>query len=310
MPVRHVRWESVSWLLVVENLTLKPSGTVEFLNMDAPMAGWNKLPSLRSPRFGCGVTIIGNQVIVLGGRSVGGQHLDSVETVTLPVLDDWKVTEQQKERATPAGEKKGTTPKQDPTLANPLPEEWKRMMDSTLKMADQMIKKDKARNNEIYDKAKLQSIDECDYKVKEVERRLKAMELERRRLLRAKDVALRRRDEKLLEVEEQRRQALAGIETQFRPLIDRAKNSSAPEYFVGDKPSSNSEEDVATPAAEEEEEKEPPLELTCCITGTLMRDPVTAVDGHTYERKAIESWFKRFKLGEKKPSSPMTFRHP
>jgi hypothetical protein len=74
-------------------------------------------------------------------------------------------------------------------------------------------------------------IDECDYKVKEVERQLKVMELERRRLLRAKakDVALRRRDEKLLEVEEQRRQALAGIETQFQPLIDCAKNSSAPE---------------------------------------------------------------------------------
>lgn len=124
--------------------------------------------------------------------------------------------------------------------------------------------------------------------------------------MRAKAVALRRRDEKLLEVEEQRRQALAGIEKHFRPLIARAKNSSAPEYFVGDEPSSNSEEDVATPdTAAEEEEKEPPPELTCCITGALMRDPVTAVDGHSYEREAIEAWFKRFELGEK-PTSPMT----
>ena len=31
-----------------------------------------------------------------------------------------------------------------------------------------------------------------------------------------------------------------------------------------------------------------------------MRDPVLAIDGHTYERKAIESWLK------KHGTSPMT----
>ena len=35
-----------------------------------------------------------------------------------------------------------------------------------------------------------------------------------------------------------------------------------------------------------------------------MHDPVTAVDGHTYEREAIEMWFSRFKTG--KPTSTMT----
>jgi hypothetical protein len=54
-------------------------------------------------------------------------------------LDDWKVTEQQKEQTKPAGEKKATTRKQEPTRANPMPEEWKRMIDSSLKIADQIM---------------------------------------------------------------------------------------------------------------------------------------------------------------------------
>eukprot|EP00982_Pelagococcus_subviridis_P002575 19664-Pelagococcus_subviridis.AAC.2 len=31
----------------------------------------------------------------------------------------------------------------------------------------------------------------------------------------------------------------------------------------------------------------------CPITQSVMRDPVIAVDGHTYERRAIEEWFSR-----------------
>lgn len=40
--------------------------------------------------------------------------------------------------------------------------------------------------------------------------------------------------------------------------------------------------------------------LTCPITNCLFTDPVMAEDGHTYERQAIESWFK------KNTSSPIT----
>ncbi|CAF3708440.1 unnamed protein product [Rotaria sp. Silwood1] len=32
--------------------------------------------------------------------------------------------------------------------------------------------------------------------------------------------------------------------------------------------------------------------ITCCITKTILRDPVVAADGFTYEREAILNWFK------------------
>ena len=31
-------------------------------------------------------------------------------------------------------------------------------------------------------------------------------------------------------------------------------------------------------------------DLTCPITGDILKDPVVATDGHTYERAAIERW--------------------
>ena len=45
---------------------------------------------------------------------------------------------------------------------------------------------------------------------------------------------------------------------------------------------------------------EPPHNYLCPITGELMDDPVVAADGHTYERAAIETWFRR------RNTSPMT----
>lgn len=44
----------------------------------------------------------------------------------------------------------------------------------------------------------------------------------------------------------------------------------------------------------------PPDEYICPITQELMKDPVIAMDGHSYERSAIENWL------EKRASSPMT----
>jgi hypothetical protein len=43
-----------------------------------------------------------------------------------------------------------------------------------------------------------------------------------------------------------------------------------------------------------------PNNLLCPISRCLMADPVTAADGHTYERSSIETWFKR------NSTSPMT----
>jgi hypothetical protein len=39
--------------------------------------------------------------------------------------------------------------------------------------------------------------------------------------------------------------------------------------------------------------EEVPERLVCPITFELMKDPVIASDGHTYERCAIEQWFER-----------------
>lgn len=44
----------------------------------------------------------------------------------------------------------------------------------------------------------------------------------------------------------------------------------------------------------------PPDNFRCPITTEVMDDPVVAMDGHTYEREAIETWFRRH------DTSPMT----
>jgi Mg-chelatase subunit ChlD len=51
-----------------------------------------------------------------------------------------------------------------------------------------------------------------------------------------------------------------------------------------------------------------PHEFICPITTTLMVDPVLAVDGHSYERTAIEKWFKNHPAGDRggRVLSPMT----
>ena len=49
-----------------------------------------------------------------------------------------------------------------------------------------------------------------------------------------------------------------------------------------------------------ESRDEPPRDYLCPVTCVLMKDPVCAADGFTYERKAIEKWL------ENKDTSPMT----
>ena len=44
------------------------------------------------------------------------------------------------------------------------------------------------------------------------------------------------------------------------------------------------------------EEPEIPKHLQCPITLSLMRNPVTASDGQTYEKEAIEKWMERNKF--------------
>ena len=58
------------------------------------------------------------------------------------------------------------------------------------------------------------------------------------------------------------------------------------------------EVEATTTTSEEEKEEEekrsneePPAELVCPISHEVMRDPVVAEDGHSYERSEIETWF-------------------
>lgn len=283
-----------------------PSKTCEVLNMDKVGDGWTAFPDLQSPRFGCAAAAMGNQILVLGGRGPEGQHLECVETITLPLLDKPKPPKPSAQRqrsrsdlgASGKSDRGLSAAVEEPPIGTPSSEEWKRMVDSTLKMANHMMAKDKARTNETYERSKTHEMDECARKVKEVEKKLKTLEIEKHRLERDKQKALRRRDEKLLEIEEQRRQSLAQIERHFRPLITRAANSSAPEYFTSDVGPSVSHSPSASDLAllikdDDDEPPKPPEELICSITGVLMKDPVTAVDGHTYEREAIEIWYVR-----------------
>ena len=50
----------------------------------------------------------------------------------------------------------------------------------------------------------------------------------------------------------------------------------------------------------------PPDEVFCPITTEIMRDPVLAADGHTYERSAIESWFEKKRRANEQLTSPKT----
>jgi ankyrin repeat protein len=66
--------------------------------------------------------------------------------------------------------------------------------------------------------------------------------------------------------------------------------------------------------AEEDEETAIPNECFCPITQEIMEDPVIAQDGYTYERSAIEHWFKMvkrtsFKTGVRVLSTELTPNH-
>lgn len=49
-------------------------------------------------------------------------------------------------------------------------------------------------------------------------------------------------------------------------------------------------------------------EFICPITYELMRDPVVASDGHTYEKAAIDKWLKHHQISPRtnEPMAPLT----
>jgi hypothetical protein len=48
------------------------------------------------------------------------------------------------------------------------------------------------------------------------------------------------------------------------------------------------------------------MEFICPITHEMMKDPVTAEDGFSYERLAIEEWFSRDKIVSPMTNMPLT----
>ncbi|GMH12116.1 hypothetical protein Nepgr_013957 [Nepenthes gracilis] len=48
--------------------------------------------------------------------------------------------------------------------------------------------------------------------------------------------------------------------------------------------------------------------FVCPLTKPVMRDPVTIETGQTFEREAIEKWFKECKESGRKPFSPLTLQ--
>ena len=50
----------------------------------------------------------------------------------------------------------------------------------------------------------------------------------------------------------------------------------------------------------------PEDELECPITLEIMKDPVTCADGHTYDRSAIEAWFRSGKTTSPWTNEEMT----
>jgi len=71
------------------------------------------------------------------------------------------------------------------------------------------------------------------------------------------------------------------IEPYVRRRIRRATESLSSNYGIA----------APAPAATQAAPRpEPPDALVCPISMELMRDPVMAMDGHTYERRNIERW--------------------
>jgi len=49
-----------------------------------------------------------------------------------------------------------------------------------------------------------------------------------------------------------------------------------------------------------------PPSFECPLTHMLMKDPVVCIDGHSYERKEIEQWFKRLQDSKSPLTNPLT----
>ena len=300
-----------------------PLSSVEMLDVGSgSSAQWKEIPSMKSKRFGCSAAAVGNRIVVFGGRGSDGKHLETVEMLKLPLTDEIAVSNNSSTSngGSPYQSGKGglrrsaSSDKLSVGLGSFLDNnrtvdagdpaaDWKSAAESLVGNVQSMMDLDKARIQKNYERNKAQAHDLFERSVSSYEDRLKAIEKEKHRLMEQIQKARKDRDESIAKADQEREEAMEQINTKMQPLLERAQqqfSSSAPERMIegGDGNGSGNGNAAA-------DELEPPSELLCCITGDLMDEPVTAMDGHTYEKSAIEAWYARFDSSQA-PKSPMT----
>mmetsp|Transcript_12233 Transcript_12233/g.20266 ORF Transcript_12233/g.20266 Transcript_12233/m.20266 type:complete len:642 (-) Transcript_12233:155-2080(-) len=251
-----------------------PTSSVEILDMEK--MEWRELTKMRSKRFGCSAAAVGNKIVVLGGRGEDGKHLETVECMQIPLQEDVPAT------GTGLGSfldtERDSLPPADPNGD----------LKSLAETINNMMEQDKGRIKSNYDSSKKQAQDMFDRTISALEDRLRIIDKERELIQDQIRKARRERDESVQKAEKERKEATAHLDSKKYNKMPLPP-STAPENLVSNEP----------------DELEPPNELCCCITGDLMDDPVTAMDGHTYERSAIEAWYARFN-SDTAPTSPLT----
>jgi N-acetylneuraminic acid mutarotase len=285
-----------------------PTSSVEVLSLETKK--WSQMSPMQTKRFACTAVAVRNRIVVVEGRGANGEHLDSVESIEIPLLDPIE-----EEPAMPLSEflVEKHTASSSMDLSN-----LNRSAGSMVDAVNTMMEADKATAKAKFDNAKNHVKEQYERVVKVADERLKVLEEEKKRLLAQKAEARKKREDQLALAEQEKREAFRQIEAKFRPLVERAMNSSSElnhsshletssalsSTLTPPQPPHNGVESQSSPRPPSGEE-EPPDELCCCITGCLMDDPVTAMDGHTYERSAIEKWYQGFPAHEA-PTSPMT----
>lgn len=233
--------------------------------LDVDQEVWKDMPRMKYERFGCAAAAVGNRIVVLGGRGVDGRHLESVECLELR----------------PSSPNEGND-----TIPGNCDE------NGDIGISNNVTEHDRSRINGNYDSASFQAQEIYQRTKDTLEERLRALEKERENIQELMKQAQGERDEAVAKAERERREALTELEK-------TAQAQKAASMVTGTGVSNE------TTPQNDAEEIVPPSELCCCITGDLMEDPVTAMDGHTYEREAIETWFARFDASTN-PTSPLT----
>jgi len=277
--------------------------------LDLSTQKWSRMPSMKEKRDASASCAVGNHVLILGGGETSTSPTSSVEILDVD-NEVWREMPRMRyERfgcaAAAVGNKivvlggRGVDGRhlESVECLEVRPASPSEGNDTAPSNCDEngdggtsisAVEQDRSRINGNFDSASFQAQENYQRTVDNLEDKLRALEKEREKIQEHMKKAQRDRDEAIAKAERERREALSELERTVQNVsISNVSgpNESAPQT--------------------EAEDAEPPSELCCCITGDLMEDPVTAMDGHTYERSAIETWFARFDPSTN-PTSPLT----